>query len=256
MLAQQFLQDGFVTGLSVLSAPEAANIRTRIEDIYHRFDPPRDSLRQLHLFLPWALQLVRSEAMVNPVAAALGDEILARGMMVLTKAAHSSSVVLWHSDHAYTQKGGTPQLSAWLAISPSFPENGCMKVVPGSHREIHPHKEVTSGVHQLYKNLTVIDIPPADTIENLQLEPGQMSLHDPMILHASDANQTDIPRIGFIVRYVTPDFTPDDIPMVRVRGNAPCPHLNIVEPDFKPTYEEQLDALVAFNLGYKIAGHN
>lgn len=255
-LAESFQQNGYATGIRVFEEAEVRELRTAVEVLFARFEKPRDMMRQLHLFFPWALEILRRESIAGPVSDILGPEVLGRAVMILAKHPHSPSVVLWHSDHAYTQKGTSPQLSAWIALSPSFPENGCMKVVPGSHREVHPHHEIEAAGHQLHKSLTVVHPPAPAQIVDLRLEPGQMSLHDPMILHASGPNETDIPRIGFIIRYTTPAYAPDKIPTVRIRGHAPCPHLNIVEPVFAENPEEQIQQLIAYNLNFKIDGHN
>lgn len=255
-LAESFQKHGYATGIPVFSEAEVRELRTAVEAIFDRFEKPRDTLRQLHLFFPWALDILRREAVAGPVSDILGPDVLGRAVMVLVKHPYSPSVVLWHSDHAYTQKGSSPQLSAWIALSPSFPENGCMKVAPGTHRELHAHHEVQATGHQLYKNLTVVHPPTPDSVVDLRLEPGQMSLHDPMILHASGPNETDVPRIGFIIRYTTPAYAPDNIPTVRIRGNAPCPHLNIVEPVFAQTPEERLEQLIAYNLNFQVNGHS
>jgi non-haem Fe2+, alpha-ketoglutarate-dependent halogenase len=242
-----FAEHGFATGIRVFSEEEAKDYRAKVESALASFEKPTNVMRQIHLFLPWALELARKPEIINPVSAVLGKDVILKGGMVLVKSPQSPSVVMWHSDHAYTDTGISPQVSAWVALSPSFPENGCMKVVPGSHRQVHEHHEVRMEGHQLKTNLTVVQQPDPNTVKNLQLEPGQMSLHDPIILHSSGPNITDIPRIGFIIRYVTPEFAANDAPMVRIKGDAPCPHLNLMEPAFADTYEACVEKMIAFN---------
>ena len=62
------------------------------------------------------------------------------------------------------------------------------------------------------------------------LKPGEMSLHHTNIVHGSNPNTSDGPRIGFIVRFVTNLSTNRERVVMRVRGNADCSHLRLVEP--------------------------
>ena len=46
----------------------------------------------------------------------------------------------WHQDSFYFPFDQTPQIGLWLAVSDATLENGCLWVLPGSHREpVHPH---------------------------------------------------------------------------------------------------------------------
>jgi ectoine hydroxylase-related dioxygenase (phytanoyl-CoA dioxygenase family) len=65
---------------------------------------------------------------------------------------------------------------------------------------------------------------------DLVLEPGEMSLHHTNIVHGSNANTSDVPRIGFIVRFVTSKTTNRERPVMRVRGDGDCGHLRLASP--------------------------
>ena len=246
-LATDFARDGYVSGIPVLSADEAYDYRDRSMTLIDALGPDNDVLRQVHLYTRWAADLIRRPAILEAVSAILGPDILVRAVMLLRKRPHSAAEVLWHSDQAFTQKGLTPQLSAWIALNPSFPENGCLQVVPGSHLVHHPHHEVASDSQQLRKNLTVMHPPQPQDIRHLQLAPGEMSFHHPGILHASGPNSTDIPRLGFIIRYITPAYPPDKLEMTRVLGDTPCPHLTFHNRPVPPDAEADIPALLAYN---------
>lgn len=246
-IAMDFARDGYVSGIPVLSAEEAFDYRDRSLRLLDAIGPHNDVLRQVHLYEAWAAELIRRPSIVDVVAAILGEEILVRAVMLLRKRPHSPYEVLWHSDQAFTQKGLTPQLSAWIALNPSFPENGCLQVVPGSQTVLHAHHEVEDPRQQLRKGLTVVDQPSPDSIRPLQLAPGEMSLHHPGILHASGPNTTDTTRLGFIIRYITPAYPPDKLEMTRIRGHAPCPHLTFHEQPIPPDGQADIPALLDYN---------
>jgi len=46
----------------------------------------------------------------------------------------------WHQDWAYWH--GSPKLSVWIALDGATPENGCLQLIPGSHRAVIEMKEV------------------------------------------------------------------------------------------------------------------
>jgi non-haem Fe2+, alpha-ketoglutarate-dependent halogenase len=245
--AAEFARNGYISGIPVLSEAEAFDLRDRSLRLLDTLGPSNDVLRQIHLYEDWASRLIRRPAILDIVASILGSELLVRAVMLLRKRPHSPFEVLWHSDQAFTQKGLTPQLSAWIALNPSFPENGCLQVVPGSQAVQHPHHMVEDPRQQLRKGLTVVTQPTPTDIVPLRLAPGEMSLHHPGILHASGPNTTDITRLGFIIRYITPTYPPDTLEMTRVLGDAPCPHLIFHARPIPLDGQADIPALLEYN---------
>ena len=85
-----------------------------------------------------------------------------------------------------------------------------------------------------------MDVKESDAID-VVLRPGEMSLHHPNIVHGSNPNTSDGPRIGFIVRFVTNLTTNRDRLVMHARGNADCSHLRLAQPPVN----EDLDAAIA-----------
>ena len=93
--------------------------------------------------------------------------------------------------------------TAWLALTPSTRENGCVRVVPGSHTggllAWHSHDEesnlLTSGQHVDGE----IDESRAVDIE---LAAGQMSLHHTHAVHGSNPNHGTERRLGFCASFI------------------------------------------------------
>ena len=116
------------------------------------------------------------------------------------------SFVAWHQDVTYWGLEPPIAHTAWIAIDESDVENGCMRVIPGTHRAgIAPHaKSETAG------NLLSIDqeIPNEHVDESsaidLILDAGQMSVHDGHLFHASMPNRSDRRRCGLTVRFIPP----------------------------------------------------
>jgi len=92
---------------------------------------------------------------------------------------------------------------------------------PDAHlRDYLPHRE-TRAEHNLLTRGQEIQVDvPEDEIADITLQPGEMSLHDVRIIHGSNPNPSDTPRIGYAIRYMTPEVQADgaDHPAVLVRG--------------------------------------
>ncbi|QGQ94598.1 phytanoyl-CoA dioxygenase family protein [Paenibacillus psychroresistens] len=122
----------------------------------------------------------------------------------------------WHEDSAYW-KGRLSSfekiITVWLAIDRSNQENGCMRVIPGTHSNgFSDYEEVDEGANIFATQIKAIDDSKAVYFE---LEPGQSSLHDSRIIHGATPNPSPNRRCGYTMRYfsteakVIPDKNPD-----------------------------------------------
>ena len=102
-----------------------------------------------HLVYTWAQELIRHPKILDAVEALIGPDILAWESVFFIKEPQTTDYISWHQDITYwglDQEGDV--VTAWLALSPSTPESGCMRVVPGTHqREVVAHKD-TFGEQQ------------------------------------------------------------------------------------------------------------
>lgn len=221
--------DGIVFPVKVFSAAEVIYFRTALEKLLADFEQLK-RLDGLHLFFPWAYRLATHDALLNTVEQVLGEDILVDGTLVFYKPAHDSSYVSWHQDSVYSTWHLTPSTSAWIALTPSKRENGCMRAIPGSHKQGQlSHTNHRDKSNLLVRGEQVATVNEASAVD-VVLEPGEMSLHQSTLVHGSNANDSDQPRIGFIVRFVTNQIAKQERPVLRVRGNGDCSHLTIAQP--------------------------
>lgn len=245
----QYHRDGIVFPVQVFSADEVALFRGALESIANNCG--QDSLKRLdrlHLFFKWAHRLVTQQALLNAVGDILGDDILIYGTLVFYKPPHDSSYASWHQDSVYSGLHLTPSTSAWIALTASHQANGCMRVIPGSHKLGSLNHVNVCDPNLLNRrgervNMTVDESRAVDVL----LQPGEMSLHQSTIVHGSNPNQSDEPRIGFIVRFVTSQFTNRDWPLLRVRGAADCSRLKLAEPPLETDQQRAFAAWRAFS---------
>lgn len=242
---QQYERDGIVFPISVFSADEVSYFRAGLDAVVRNSgDGSRKRLDSLHLFFDWAQRLVTDETLLNAVEDVLGSDILVYGTLVFYKPPRDSSYASWHQDSFYSGLHLSPSTSAWIALTASHKANGCMRAVPGSHA-LGPldHDNVRDDPNLLNRRgeclvMTVDESRALDVV----LQPGEMSLHHSTIVHGSNPNASDEPRIGFIVRFVTSRFTNRDWPLLRVRGKADCSHLKLEEPRARMDPEAALSA--------------
>ena len=113
----------------------------------------------------------------------------------------------WHQDVTYWGLEPARAITAWIAIDDADVENGCMSVIPGSHRlGILEHGKSDREGNLLSINQAVPDgLVDEGRAVSMPLRAGQMSLHDGMLLHGSHPNRSSRRRCGLAVRFTTPD---------------------------------------------------
>lgn len=211
---------GAVFPIPVLDVDEVRRYRSALEEVEALNGGTLKRLDAAHLFFPWAYRLATHEAIADAVATILGPDVLIDGTLVLCKYPDDPSYVSWHQDSVYSGWHLTPSVSAWVALSPSTPRSGCMRVIAGSHeRGVLAHAEVRDRDNLLRRGERVVDEVDERDAVDLVLRPGEMSLHHCNIIHGSGPNRSDEKRIGFIIRFVTSRIGRRGRPLVSVRGH-------------------------------------
>lgn len=242
----QYEREGFVFPVKVFSTDEASFFRGALESLINDLGPLK-RLDNLHLFFDWARRLITHDALLNAIEDVLGGDILVFGTLVFYKPPRDSGYVSWHQDSVYSGLHLTPSTSAWIALTPSHPANGCMRVIPGSHRAGPlDHINVRDGANLLRRGEQVLTVEESRAVD-VVLQPGEMSLHQSAIIHGSNPNTSDEPRVGFIVRFITSRIRDRQRAMLRVRGQADCSHLILAEPLPEMDRQSAIAAWLAFS---------
>lgn len=149
---------------------------------------------------------------LDRVEALIGPNILVWGANFFLKEPHSSAYVSWHQDGTYWAMEPADIVTAWIALTPSTVQSGCLRVVPGSHHwPILAHTETFAEGNLLSRGQEMaIDVNLA-TVRDIPLAPGEMSLHHVKMAHNSEPNRADHRRIGYAIRYVATHVKPDSI---------------------------------------------
>jgi non-haem Fe2+, alpha-ketoglutarate-dependent halogenase len=200
----QYERDGYYFPVRVLSADEAGAYRQRLERVERDLGGPLRGVYRVkpHLLFTWLADLVRQPVLLDAVEDVLGPDLLCWNSSFFTKEARSPGYVSWHQDATYWGLSEPDVVTAWVAFTPSTPDNGNMRVVPKSHRTLVPHVDTFHPDNLLSRGQEIaVEVDERDAVD-IVLQAGEMSLHHVLMVHGSGANPSDDRRIGFAIRYV------------------------------------------------------
>jgi non-heme Fe2+,alpha-ketoglutarate-dependent halogenase len=88
---------------------------------------------------------------------------------------------------------------------------------------------------------------PIEAPHDVVMRAGEMSLHHPLMLHASNPNRTGEARIGFSATYSTPALTSSRTAIAWVRGDGPRDRFKVAAAPRLCSTEEAVAAYRAGN---------
>jgi ectoine hydroxylase-related dioxygenase (phytanoyl-CoA dioxygenase family) len=251
---------GFLHSVPILSDAEIAQFRAEIERTCQAIGGRVTRLNSLHLFFRWAWDLCTHPRLLGCLESIMGPNILLTSTRLFYKHGQSAAYVGWHQD-GITQRlddGRAPAI--WLGLTEATVANGCLRVVPRSHQFglVHhdsspdlaplpgakksfaswPQDDLSGRIAQIPSNYD----PPVDLV----MHAGEMSIHHPVILHGSNPNVSDEPRIGLSASYTIPERYKNPKAVVWVHGDGPRrhDHFQIDRPP-NASFEEAIAAYCA-----------
>lgn len=143
------------------------------------------------------------------------------------KQPRTGAAVLWHQDGAYWPLRPMNVLTLWVAVTESDRGNGCLRVVRGTHTaplgELRPDRSVHNVLGSAtHSDADVAALGWADRVVDLELAPGDVSIHHPNVVHGSAANTSDRARCGLTIRYISASTacTDPEQPVMMMAGQA------------------------------------
>jgi hypothetical protein len=196
----RYAQDGFLSPLTALTPHEAAGLLGELEaqEASRSGRLPALFNAKPHLLVRSLWNVVRDPRILDCVESILGPDLLCWGSTFIPKPPRDTITVAWHQDLVYWGLSQPDAVTVWLALTPSAAESGCVLMIPGSHRKVQDH----TGRSSLLREQLGVDAVDERQAVDLDLTPGQMSIHHSMTVHGSGANRSDYRRVGFVIRYV------------------------------------------------------
>jgi len=200
---RQYQQEGYVIVHQQVFPPAMlAHLTTIFEENLALYGEA--GLDMMHVRDPRLLEFLLSPYALDLVEPVVGPNIGLWASHFISKPPRTGKATPWHEDSSYwngrisTMEG---ICTVWLAIDEATPENGCMKVIPGTQSGGFSDYEQVD----MASNIFGTQIKPEKIDESqavyFALKRGECSLHEGRLIHGADANTSDKRRAGYTMRY-------------------------------------------------------
>jgi len=199
---KQYEDKGFVSPIDIFSKDKAKEIRNEIELIEKEMpnELEKSGRYNAHLISPLLDEVTHNSEILDAVQSLIGNDILVCGTTLFIKNPNVKGFVSYHQDAKYIGLEPHNWVTAWVAITDSNENNGCMRMWSGSHKDnLKDHDQNFNERNLLTRGQTINNVPKEKTTP-LILKAGQMSLHHPTVVHGSDLNHSNDRRIGFVIQ--------------------------------------------------------
>ena len=198
----QYKEDGYIAPIDVLTKNEAEEIKKEIEYIEKKWPNEIEGLGRnyVHLISPVLDKVSHNSKILDAVESIIGKDILVCGTTLFIKNPDKKGFVSFHQDAKYIGLEPHNWVTGWLAVTESNEENGCMRMLKGSHKkDLKFHDQKFDENNLLTRGQTIENVPINETTPVI-LKAGQLSLHHPTIIHGSGLNKSKERRIGFAIQ--------------------------------------------------------
>ena len=198
----RYQQDGVVAPITVMPPAVAKELCRRLESAEksfpHQIGPEKRN--NAHYVLACLDEIVHHEAILDAVECLIGPDIILTNTVLFIKEPNSLHHVTYHQDATYMGLEPQESLTAWIALTESTRKNGCVRMIQGSHLlDIQQHIDTFGEDNILTRGQQIENIDEERALD-IELEPGQMSLHHARTIHGSRPNKTDARRIGIALQ--------------------------------------------------------
>ena len=201
---KSYFLDGQINSSISLSPDMMKTVQKKMKNLFS--DNPeldQDYAPDLFKYDTTWLDVARAPEILDIVAQLIGEDIICWGSAFFAKKGIGGKATPWHQDGQYWPIEPLETCTAWIAVDHATKENGCLKVIPGSHE---------SRTHFLHSRDDSDDIVLNQALDlskfsfgeprNVILEPGMFSLHDAFMIHGAGANNSGKQRAGLTFRYM------------------------------------------------------
>jgi ectoine hydroxylase-related dioxygenase (phytanoyl-CoA dioxygenase family) len=199
---EEYERDGYAVFRQVLDPGTVAVVRTHLADLLARH-PERRGEQLTHELMAgdatWC-RIVADDRLLDVAERFLGPDLALFASHYIAKPPADGQPVLWHQDAAYWPLDPMEVCTVWVAIDASTTENGCMRVIPGSHRgPVHGVRD--GAVASVLGSEVAADVDESSAVP-VELAPGDVSVHHPNLVHGSEPNHSAHRRAGLTIRYI------------------------------------------------------
>tara|TARA_R110002096_G_scaffold406195_2_gene604373 strand:- start:617 stop:1381 length:765 start_codon:yes stop_codon:yes gene_type:complete len=200
----QYHDDGYVVPEQFsLSEADLEDIRARHTRLLASHPEFKDNCPHLLAYDLAFLNYARHPEILEMVGQVIGPDFALWNSSFFAKPANGGLRTPWHQDGEYWPIRPLATCTVWIAVDDATPENGCLRLIPGSHkdRQLKAHETYEGDDVTLHQELRKDQYDEKDAVD-LVLKAGQVSLHDIYLLHGSEPNHSPNPRRGMTLRFM------------------------------------------------------
>ena len=201
---ETYNREGYLTAIDIFNEQQATELRGYFDQLLSTVlaeGGDSYSISTAHLKYERVYDLLMHPEIVNHVRDLLGENVVGWGSHFFCKMPRDGKAVSWHQDAGYWPLTPSRTATVWLAIDDADEENACMRFIPGSHRHGQLRWRESDENENNVLNQTVENALDYGTPVDNVLRAGQMSIHNDLLLHGSNANDSDRRRCGLTLRY-------------------------------------------------------
>jgi len=198
-----YRRDGYVLpGVPLFHDDEFARLSAIFEEDLAKYGP--DKLDTIHFRDERLLEYLLSDTVLDLIELLIGPNIGLWSSHFICKMPLIGRATPWHEDSAYWNGRASTMTgicTVWLAIDEATPENGCMRVLPGTHSDGFSKYENVDTASNIFGTQILPELIDESSAVYFALQPNQFSLHEARLIHGAQANTSDTRRTGYTMRY-------------------------------------------------------
>ena len=201
---KHYNSEGYIAPLDVYAESEIKPLQTYFDALLDSVIAAGGnsySISSAHLRYGKVWDILNNPTIVRLVSDLLGPNVIGWGSHFFCKMPHDGKAVAWHQDASYWPLSPSKVVTVWLAIDDVDRENACMKFVAGSQNSGHlTYRTSTNDDHNVLSQ-SIDNAEQYGEVVFDELRAGQVSIHNDLLLHGSEANDSDRRRCGLTLRY-------------------------------------------------------
>ena len=199
-------EHGYLKFGKIFTRTELDELRAYVDDMVAALPEGKrpEHMDVPHFEHPYLFKYLADPRVLDVIERFIGPDILLWSSHFVTKPKSDGLPAPWHQDGVYWNGRLEPMhvITMWLAVDESSVQNGCMRVIAGSHRLRDRRYEHVDPTKNIFGSEVVAEDMDASRIVNLELEVGECHFHDAFTIHGSAANSSQKRRCGYTMRYM------------------------------------------------------
>ena len=207
VLKNEYQRNGYAIVQNVISSHMAKQVGAHVNWLRLKYPDTRPESFHHHMLVndPFIHHIIENHKLLDVIEAILGPNIALFGAHYIAKKPINGMPVGWHQDGSYWPLKPMNVVSVWLAGNHSKKSNGCMRLIPGTQRKrlLKPSEMKKMNINKYVLDLAIDpnDLDDSEAID-VELNPGDISIHNPFIIHGSNSNKSNTWRIGLTLRFI------------------------------------------------------